>query len=232
MAVYKAIYFDLDNTLVHRARSISVYARRLYDRYSTIFVNTNPEALEAVISKQDNGGYLAKGSGYNSIKEAVSHELHKHFIADDRLSVEQLRQHWIENFSNCAVAMEGAYELLSVLAKHNFHIGIISNGAHKTRVMTANQLQNIGKVKQIVSSEAFGIKKPNSEIFTATAGAVGFSADECWYVGDHPINDIFGARQAGMNTIWLKGFHDWPDNLEQPEHSVASLLDVPDIVLA
>jgi FMN phosphatase YigB (HAD superfamily) len=32
------------------------------------------------------------------------------------------------------------------------------------------------------------------------------------FVDDHPVNDIQGAREAGMRTIWLTRFHGWPSD--------------------
>jgi putative hydrolase of the HAD superfamily len=37
--------------------------------------------------------------------------------------------------------------------------------------------------------------------------------EECLYIGDHPVNDINGADQAGMKTIWMKVNQPWKDDL-------------------
>ena len=47
-----------------------------------------------------------------------------------------------------------------------------------------------------------------------------------------PLKDIEGAGNAGMRTIWLKGFHEWPQALRKPTHAVESLTDAKSIIAA
>ncbi|MFQ3230564.1 MAG: putative hydrolase of the HAD superfamily [Reinekea sp.] len=226
----KAVFFDLDNTLVHRNKSILAYSERFFERYSEELVDVSPVEISNIIFSQDNGGYLPAGSSYKSIKDAVSHELHKEIIHSSKVSVEDIRDHWIHCFPKCAIPMNGANETLTHLAQEGYHLGIISNGADGSRMATAKSLSAYHYINQLVSSEAAGISKPNSKIFTHSVFDAGFIPEQCWYVGDHPINDIVGARKAGMQTIWLKGFHSWPNNIEAPAHSVESLAEVKSVI--
>jgi FMN phosphatase YigB (HAD superfamily) len=51
--------------------------------------------------------------------------------------------------------------------------------------------------------------------------------DKCWFIGVHPINNIVGARKAGMHAIYsFKGFHDWPESLLMPKYSIDKLVEV------
>jgi putative hydrolase of the HAD superfamily len=226
----KAIFFDLDNTLVHRNKSISAYSEKFVERYSEELVNVSPVEISNIIFSQDNGGYLPIGSPYKSIKDAVSHELHKEIIHSSKITVEDIREHWIHCFPKSAIPMSGANDLLSHLSQEGYYLGIISNGADGSRIATAKSLAAYRYINQLVSSEAAGLSKPHSKIFTTTALDAGFVPDQCWYVGDHPINDIGGARKAGMQTIWLQGFHPWPKSMEMPAHSVESLAEVKSVI--
>jgi len=226
----KAIFFDLDNTLVHRNKSISAYAEKFFDKYAEALIDVHPIEISNIILAQDNGGYLPTGSPYKSIKDAVSHELHKNFVRSSKVSVENIREHWIHCFPKSSISMNGANDLLSHLSQEGYHLGIISNGADSSRIETAKSLSAYRHIKQLVSSEAACLSKPNSEIFIKSALDAGFAPDQCWYIGDHPINDIEGARKAGMQTIWLQGFHAWPENIEMPSHSVESLAQVKSVI--
>lgn len=228
----KAIYFDLDNTLVHRNKSISAYSEMFSERYADSLISVNSEDIAMVIFSQDNGGYLSETSPYSTIKDAVSNELHKRFIHSKQVAVEDILEHWIQNFPQCAQPMSGANDLLVQLSEQGFHIGIISNGADKTRIATAETLGAFEYIKQLVSSEAAGMRKPDSGIFTTSANEFGFTADQCWYIGDHPVNDIEGARKAGMQAIWLRGFHDWPEDIDKPSHSIACLSEVSSVLVS
>ena len=52
---YKAVYFDLDNTLVHRRRSIEVYAQRFATEYSAVGMGVTAGEIAEVVSYHDNG---------------------------------------------------------------------------------------------------------------------------------------------------------------------------------
>ena len=220
----KAIFFDLDNTLVHRNKSIELYAKRFLDDYSGVSPCIEVKGVATVICEQDNGGYPGRNSPYESIKDAVSHELHKAFLSHSSVKPEDVRNHWITVFPECAIPMNGANDLISYLTENGFHVGIISNGADKSRQVTAQSLASFSHIKQVISSESAGVSKPETGIFIRTALDAGFTPDQCWFIGDHPINDIHGARSAGMQTIWLRGFHEWPQGLQLPVHSIDTLV--------
>ena len=61
----------------------------------------------------------------------------------------------------------------------------------------------------VVVSGDINIHKPDAAIFIYTADKLGLKAEECLYVGDHPVNDIEGALGAGMKAVrmnwgWFK----------------------------
>jgi len=226
----KAFYFDLDNTLVHRSESIEVYAAAFYKDFGKQLVESSVEDIITIIKTQDNGGYLAKDSPYNTVKEAVSETLYQQLNWHTEPTIEQLKTHWNNQFPLYSVAMQGANELLQTLSEQGFYIGIISNGAHDTRLARAETLTAYSKVNKLVSSESAGINKPAKEIFINTLTEAGFKPEECCYVGDHPINDIQGSRNAGLKTIWIKGFHDWPENIKPADHSIQHLSEIIDLL--
>jgi putative hydrolase of the HAD superfamily len=69
----------------------------------------------------------------------------------------------------------------------------------------------------------YGADKPDTGIFTYTSEQLGVSPAECVYVGDHPRNDIEGARNAGMRTIWYAGFVDWDDRYRRADAQINGL---------
>lgn len=229
--MYKAIYFDLDNTLTHRNNSIWSYSLNLVEtfRLQGIF---DAETIFNVISFHDNGGYLQKDSIYSYVRDAVPSELSKLFSSKVSIEAAALKDHWNNVFPECSQAMPGAYELLDQLYQENFHIGLISNGAQQTRVKTVDSLGFGRYFKQLASSELLGIKKPNPEIFTIVAKNAGLDEQDCIYVGDHPLNDIDASRKGGMTSVWLKGFHNWPSELQKPQYSIDSLSELISLVFS
>ena len=225
-----AIYFDLDNTLVDRNASIDAFAKRFIVYFSNQLSITNVDKVSQIIREQDNGGYLDKLSPYQKISQAVSGELHHQLQWQHNVNVETIEQFWKAEFPHSTVEMKGANQLINALHLQGFHLGVISNGAEASRQNTIASTTFGHLFKQVVSSGEFGVKKPNCSIFIETAKVAGFTPSQCVYIGDHPLNDIYGAINAGMTGIWLKGFHD-PSGLPNDAIKITNLDEIRALLL-
>jgi len=73
----------------------------------------------------------------------------------------------------------------------------------------------------VVSAAMAGAAKPARPIFDAAVAAGGASATETLHVGDHPLYDVHGARQAGLRTVWVnRNGDDFPDDYDAPDAEV------------
>jgi FMN phosphatase YigB (HAD superfamily) len=54
-----------------------------------------------------------------------------------------------------------------------------------------------------VVSEDVGWRKPSPEIFQVALKRLQVRAEEVVYVGDSPIEDVKGAKEAGLRTIFV-----------------------------
>jgi putative hydrolase of the HAD superfamily len=78
-----------------------------------------------------------------------------------------------------------------------------------------------------VSAIAAGAAKPDARIFAALRDLAGVPADEILHVGDDPITDVVGARQAGMQTAWLnRDARSWPVALAPPARTISTLAEI------
>ncbi|WP_298145754.1 HAD family hydrolase [uncultured Acinetobacter sp.] len=204
----RAVLFDLDNTLTHRDLSIEAYSRYLHQAYAQSLAHDQMTAITAIIKHIDQGGYPQKQLlTHSSIAASVAYALQHQLLWTHTPHLDELTQFWFKHFGTCAVPMLGAQALLQQLKQQGFKLGVISNGKHQSRL---NILQGLGFLDHfdvVHSSELVGVAKPNAEIFLHTAHALDLAAHECVFVGDHPVNDIHGAQQAGMRAVWLQGFH-------------------------
>ena len=55
-----------------------------------------------------------------------------------------------------------------------------------------------------ISAEEIGAPKPHEEIFLAALKRTKVDNHEFVYVGDDMVNDIDGAKNVGMTTVWKK----------------------------
>jgi FMN hydrolase / 5-amino-6-(5-phospho-D-ribitylamino)uracil phosphatase len=78
-----------------------------------------------------------------------------------------------------------------------------------------------------VSAISAGAAKPDARIFAALCDMAGVAAEEILHVGDDPIADVVGARQAGMQTAWLnRDARVWPVALAPPERTISTLAEI------
>lgn len=88
----------------------------------------------------------------------------------------------------------------------------------------------------IATSGEWGVAKPRPEFFARVLDAAGSLAWDTVYVGDHPQNDTFPARAAGLRAVHLRRGpwgHLWADDPEVREAAdwvVDSLMDLPALV--
>ena len=79
----------------------------------------------------------------------------------------------------------------------------------------------------IMSSEGGRTYKPNPELFHTLLKQLEVSPEEAVYVGDRQLEDVKGARLAGLGTVWINrtGLDADPD-LPAPDYCITSLLDL------
>lgn len=204
----RAVLFDLDNTLTHRDQSILVYSQHLANAYQQQLQQAEISQIQSIIRRIDNGGYPKKELlTHPSIAASVAYALQQELNWNSLPDFEELTQFWFQQFGLSAVAMPGANDLLADLKQQGYKLAVVSNGGHATRLTILQGLGFSHYFDEIISSELVGIIKPNPEIFLHTSCQLDVAPQNCLFIGDHPVNDIQGATQAGMQALWLKGFH-------------------------
>tara|TARA_B100001769_G_scaffold256754_1_gene234307 strand:+ start:213 stop:920 length:708 start_codon:yes stop_codon:yes gene_type:complete len=128
------------------------------------------------------------------------------------------KRHEIELFDG----VEKALKLLS----QNYILGVLTNG-------NADIFKfDIGKYfKFSISSLEAKDSKPNRAHFDMAAGyAEGIKFSEILHIGDHQINDIFGAYDLGIDTLWFNNTNQkWSQDFQKPEE-FSSWKELPKII--
>ena len=79
-----------------------------------------------------------------------------------------------------------------------------------------------------VNAAMAGAAKPARPIFDAAVEAGGASRAETVHVGDHPLYDVHGAREAGLRAVWVnRDGSKWPTEYASPD---AEVRDVGELV--
>ena len=108
------------------------------------------------------------------------------------------------------------------LLQRRFRLFTASNGnADLVRIGIAHWFE------RSIAAREVGVLKPHPAVFHKVIEATDLQPHEVLYVGDDPLADIEGARQAGMRAVWInRDGSEWPTHLASPEHAVATLAEL------
>lgn len=191
----KAVIFDLDGTLLDRDSSLKLFIKDQYKRYINELQHVPEEQYVKRFIELDNKGYVWKDKVYEQL-------LQEHSITS--LTWDQLLEDYINNFQHNCIPFSNMEYVLQELKSRGLLLGMITNGFTEFQLLNIRSLGIDKYMDIILVSEQEGIKKPQAEIFLRALARLGVSPEESVYVGDHPNNDVIGARDVGMNAIWKK----------------------------
>jgi FMN hydrolase / 5-amino-6-(5-phospho-D-ribitylamino)uracil phosphatase len=114
----------------------------------------------------------------------------------------------------CLRALHGRYRL-----------GLLSNGSRLPETVGL-----AGYFDTVVFAQDHRVAKPDKGIFEVVERALTVAPDACVLVGDHPLNDVVGAKRAGWHAVWLDrdggGFPRETDGV-RPDLVVQTLNELP-----
>lgn len=188
----KNILFDLDNTLIKNEEDDMLYYKEalsnlgydekdyktiydLLDKYNPTFTENNN-----FYSKQDMLNFINQNLNKNYSIELID-EINKY-----------ISKYWIKH----SFIQEDTLKYLS--SKYNLYV--FTNWFGDTQ---AKRLKNIGLLKyfkNVFGSDCYG-SKPFKSAFKNVLNELNCSPEECVMIGDSKLNDIYGARNIGMNAI-------------------------------
>ncbi|UCD92628.1 MAG: HAD family hydrolase [Methanobacteriota archaeon] len=105
---------------------------------------------------------------------------------------------------NMPALSDGIEKTLKTLKKRGYSIGMISNTGHTSGRGMKIILDKLGVLKYfdtLTFSNEMRIRKPQTNIFARTLGALDVKPKNSVHVGDDVVNDVFAARKVGMKGI-------------------------------
>ena len=102
---------------------------------------------------------------------------------------------------------ESAAAVLHEVKGMGFKMGLICNTGTTPGVTQRLFLERIGLLGYfdvLTFSDEERLSKPATRIFHLTTGRLGVAPSQTVHLGDHPLNDVVGAKRAGLRAIWLR----------------------------
>jgi len=109
----------------------------------------------------------------------------------------------------------GNVETLRALRARGFRLALLSN-ADVTEIAAWQESPLAGLFEVEIFSCTAGCVKPERAIYEKCLAALGLSGPDCLFVGDGGSNELVGAREAGMSTVFVSGVGSelWPDQVK------------------
>lgn len=200
------VLFDLDNTLVDRRHALAKWSTRFCNRHG--LGAHEAEWLHELLKERAVPGTFVGVREYFGLTETAE-QLWKTYCADIAAAV------------HCPSDVLAGLDRLRATG---WRVGIATNGSADIQRAKLKTTGIDRHVDAVCISEEAGARKPDGVFFHEAirrchggAGGVG------WMIGDNPVNDIDGGREAGLRTVWINHGAAWPDELAGPDHEVSSV---------
>ncbi|MCI0372483.1 MAG: HAD family hydrolase [candidate division NC10 bacterium] len=129
---------------------------------------------------------------------------------------------------------EGAAEALAWAAGRGLRLGLISNTGRtpgRTLRPALAKCHLLRYLHACTFSDELGLRKPNPRLFEATLTALGVGPADAVHVGDDPVADVAGAKQAGLRAVHLRREAGAP-GAPEADATISSLRELPDVLSA
>lgn len=223
MKEVQAILFDLDNTLMDRDNTFRSFCTQFVQDF---LGHLEPAEAQDVIEDmiyRDADGYRDKDGFFIELSEILPWET--------PVTAEHIRAYYDASYINHGATMKDAVDILKYCKERGYILGLVTNGKVEIQNTKIDTLGLREYFKAIVISGEVGVAKPDPKIYQLALDRLGVTADQTYFIGDHPVNDIWGAGKAGLQGIWLQRKHAWDEQLDiQPWKIICELDELKSIL--
>jgi putative hydrolase of the HAD superfamily len=235
MVCTKAVIFDYIGTLVNcKSYSMEASREKLYKALvNEGFDVAKENFLEAYIvahEKYRKVRYEQLREVTNAVWVAEALDSLGFRVTPDDYRVKAALNVFFQDFIDTLELREGAKKLIKQ-SKHQCKIGLISNFTHAPVIYSSLRKLCIGTFfNAVVVSHENGWRKPSSHIFKDALNRLQVESNEAVYVGDSPVEDVKGAKEAGLKVVFVVSqFYTLKDLIvsqQKPDHTARDLQSI------
>jgi putative hydrolase of the HAD superfamily len=155
------------------------------------------------------------------------HALLEFKLGDETLA-KKLSAEYMEILPSKKALFPHTDEVLTYLRNRKYKLHLITNGFEQVQWRKLENAQIGSYFSTVITSEAACCLKPNKEIFDFAIGKAGCCYNESIMIGDNLDADIFGAMNAGMDTIFVNHINE--ETTLKPTHIIYHLKELEDIL--
>ena len=119
------------------------------------------------------------------------------------------------------------HPVLSRLLAAGLPLGLVTNGKSSMQETKLRVLGIAPYFSHLLCAGDEGLLKPDPAVFLEAAEALGAAPGETLFVGDNPLDDISGAKAAGMAAAWVRRRGPYPAAFPPPDFEIESIEELP-----
>jgi YjjG family noncanonical pyrimidine nucleotidase len=229
---YKYLFFDLDHTLWDFDRNSSESLAEIFSKFALnqLGIATCDEFVREFLKINTSlwDSFDLGRIEHSYIRENRFRMVFENFgIACPEYHLE-IGETYLQTLPTKTHLLDGAIELLQYASAKGYELNMITNGFNdiQARKMTSSGISHF--FKHIVTFEKADAKKPDRRIFEYALNVAQAEPKESLMIGDNWIADILGAKQSGIDTVYLNPMGLRFD--ESPTFNVTSLRELHEIL--
>ena len=214
---YKLITFDLDDTfwdiapvIIKAEKDTRAWLQKTVGEIEwgsmSDFMGIREDLIKVMPSLEWDIGLLRKEIYKQKLKNIVPNESERNELINTAYSMFLEKRHEV-------IFYDGVYDAIEKLSK-KYYLGILTNG-------NADIFKyDIGRFFDFsISSFDVQDNKPNKPHFESAKNKYeNISYEEIIHIGDHQINDVYGAYHLGMKAIWFNNMNnEWDQSFDKPD---------------
>ena len=228
------IFFDVGNTL------------RIVLPDKEFIANAEKELMELVQTKEEHDPFFEKleerwkkyrKMAKTTLLDAGEMELWRDHLLPDydpeliSANAGRLTRLWRDHDGR-RVPRPDVKDTLIELDKRGYTMGIIANTITETEIPDWMFQDKVARFfKTVILSSKVRLRKPDPAIYHLACRAIGKAPENCAYVGDNPIRDVQGTRDAGF-ALMIR--IDEPDTIKKepqeitlhPDYTITQISDL------
>ena len=206
---YRAVFFDLDDTLYDDSSSWRTAAAATAEFAAMRVRGLKAQQLTDAFMECSDAYWQAMDPTQETrsiLDIRIEHwraALRQAFSFEHRPLARELAHHYGRLRSTGVALFPDALPLLTALRAAGRTLVLITNGMQSTHVARIALLGLEEHFDHTLISDAVGFAKPDQRIFHHALDLAGCAPHEATMVGDNPVNDIAGAQAAGIPAFWF-----------------------------
>ncbi len=209
----RAVLFDIDGTLLTEQPLILLFLPQVYDRISKKFGISKEEARNQFL-----GEILGRRDTYDW------HDWNFFFkLFNVDLQYEEL----LRKYPHKLHVYPDVVPTLEWLKKSGYRLGVVTSGPEYQRLkLELTGLSHYFDV--VVTREDVNAIKPEPRIFLTALEAINAEPHESLMVGDSLSQDVYGAKNLGMVSVWINRTGE--DGHHLPDYEIKTLHELKKIL--